>query len=135
MYNTAHFVYVRDTYSQQICWSLDIDMVSTSTYVMILTSVIFDLNVSNRSQYILVAQKPQWVTLCLSPASDVNGPLKKQYQKQWKSVLHLAITCRKRTYIIEFGTLDNCKIILTQHICSAECIPTFLCAPHIRFQL
>ena len=51
-------------------------------------------------------------------------PMKKQYQKQWKSMLHLAITCRKRTYIIEFGTLDNCKIILTQHICSAECIHT-----------
>ena len=39
-------------------------------------------------------------------------------------MLHLAITCRKRTYIIKFGTLDNCKIILTQHICSAECIHT-----------
>ena len=52
-------------------------------------------------------------------------PMEKQYQKQWKSMLHLAITYRKRTYIIEFGTLDNCKIILTQHICSAECIHTF----------
>ena len=40
-------------------------------------------------------------------------------------MLHLAITYRKRTCIIEFETLDNCKIILTQHICSAECIHTF----------
>ena len=45
-------------------------------------------------------------------------------------MLHLAITCRKRTYIIEFGTLDNCKIILTQHICSADCIHTFVCSSH-----
>ena len=58
-------------------------------------------------------------------------PMKKQYQKQWKSMLHLAITYRKRTYIIEFGTLDNCKIILTQHICSAECIHTLTTSAYI----
>ena len=81
--------------------------------------------INNRSQYILVAQKPQWVTLCLSPASDVNGPWKSNIRNNEKVMLHLAITYRKRIYIIEFGTLDNCKIILTQHICSAECIHTF----------
>ena len=41
MYNATGFLYVRDTYSHHICWSHDIDMVSTCTYVMILTSVIF----------------------------------------------------------------------------------------------
>ena len=41
MYNTAGFVYVRDTYSHHMCLSHDIHMVTISTYVMILTSVIF----------------------------------------------------------------------------------------------
>ena len=41
MYNTVGFLSVRDTYSHYMCSSHDIHVVTISTYVMILTSVIF----------------------------------------------------------------------------------------------
>ena len=41
MYNTAGFPYFIDTYSQHTYLSLDIHMVITSAYFMILISVIF----------------------------------------------------------------------------------------------
>ena len=41
MFNTTGFVHVRDTYSHYMCLSHGIHMVTISTYVMILTSVIF----------------------------------------------------------------------------------------------
>ena len=44
MYNTACFLYFIDIYCLHTCLSHDIHMVTTSAYVMILTSVIFDMN-------------------------------------------------------------------------------------------
>ena len=43
-------------------------------------------------------------------------PMKKSYEKHWKAMLHLVITYRKRTCIIEFGTLDNSKKFITQQV-------------------
>ena len=79
---------------------------------------------NNRSKYILVSKKPQWCTLCISTALGVNSPWKKQYQKYLKSMLHLAVTYRKRTYIVEFGTLDNPKKFITHWVFCTEYIHT-----------
>ena len=57
MYNTAGFVYVRDTYSHHICLSHDIHVITTSAYVMIRTSVIFGHELQTIDQNIYLLQK------------------------------------------------------------------------------
>ena len=56
MYNTAGFLYVRDIYSHHICLSHNIHMVTTSTYVMILISVIFghELQTTDQNIYLFL---------------------------------------------------------------------------------
>ena len=92
-YNTAGFVYVRDTYSHHMCLSHDIHMVTTSTYVMILTSVIFwhKLQTIDQNIYLFVKKTTMMHTLHIN-CFRCKWPMKKSYEKHWKTILYLPFT-------------------------------------------
>ena len=94
-YNTAGFVYVRDTYSHHMYLSHDIHMVTISTYVHDTYKCNFwTWTANNRSKYILVCKILQWCTLCISTALGGNGPWRNNIRNTEK-LLHLATTYKK----------------------------------------
>ena len=83
-YNIPGFLYMIHTYCHCICLSHDIHMVTTSTYFMILPSVIFYINFS---QYIKIYTCLSKTTIMHTLHINFFGckwPMKKSYEKHWK---------------------------------------------------